>query len=65
MTTLKINKGKNTANILVQEMTIGGIITDENGNDTAVVNYGNSLLNFFERVKEKTNIDFFPQTKTS
>ena len=65
MTTLNITKGKNKASILIQEMTIGGTITDENGNHTAVVNCGNSLVKFFERVKEKTNIDFFPQTKTS
>jgi hypothetical protein len=64
MTTLIINKGKNKAKVWIQDLLIGGIITDENGNDTVVSKMffeGYNLEEFFNKVTKKTGIDFFPQ----
>ena len=51
-----------TAKIWIQELTVGGIVTDENGKDTsyATTYKGNNYLErFFKTFSDKTGIDFF------
>lgn len=61
MTEITITKKGNTAKIWVQPDLIGGMITDENGNDTVVSKMCNDLKDYFQRVEEKTGIKFFKQ----
>lgn len=64
MIELKIKKGNNSAKIWVQDLLIGGIITDANGNEMTVFKMFYERYNldeFFNKVIEKTGIDFFPK----
>ena len=68
MITLKIKKGQNKAEVWVQELTIAGIITDNEGEKTflsKVFFNGTNLVEFFKYVKDRTGIDFDGKKKSN